>query len=309
MNFEDFSFIGKSGRGVFASVGKYKHYKYGVVALKKINSDTRFKKSGLNEISILKNLKEKDKYNIIHFYDSFIYNGIQYLVLEHINTNLYTFLKKEEYDFQKSVSILKKILVGLNYLHENNIIHSDLKPENILYDDSIDYLKIIDFGSSIVNKEKKPNFYIQSRYYRAVEVIFNLDFDYKIDIWSFGCIAYELVLKNELFKAHNQKYLIEDICYAIGYPKNDEYINSEVFGTYFGYNINTNMYLKCRKKCFNIELGILDTELSIKLARKFKYVNFNIRNNFIDMILDVITYDYKTRPDAKTLLEYRIFNS
>ena len=43
------------------------------------------------------------------------------------------------------------------------------------------------------------NFYIQSRWYRSPDVILELDFDTKIDIWSFGCILYELIFLKPLF--------------------------------------------------------------------------------------------------------------
>ena len=62
--------------------------------------------------------------------------------------------------------------------------------------------KIIDFGS-IIDKKKLSykNFYISTRYYRAPEIIYNLMFNEKIDIWSIGCIIAELVRNKPLLTA------------------------------------------------------------------------------------------------------------
>ena len=60
---------------------------------------------------------------------------------------------------------------GLKYLREMGVVHCDMKPENILFtDESLQNLKIIDFGASCMSFES-GFFYVQSRYYRAPEII------------------------------------------------------------------------------------------------------------------------------------------
>jgi dual specificity tyrosine-phosphorylation-regulated kinase 2/3/4 len=88
--------------------------------------------------------------------------------------------------------ICYQILETLEFLHQHRIIHCDLKPENILlkYNERTS-VKIIDFGSSCFEDKKIYN-YIQSRYYRAPEVILGCDYGIEIDLWSFGCIVVEL---------------------------------------------------------------------------------------------------------------------
>jgi serine/threonine protein kinase len=84
------------------------------------------------------------------------------------------------------------MLTALAKLHELHIIHCDLKPENILiksYSNKI--IKIIDVGSSIFFHDE-PQFYVQTRSYRAPEVILGCPYTEKIDIWSIGCIVAEL---------------------------------------------------------------------------------------------------------------------
>lgn len=81
---------------------------------------------------------------------------------------------------------------ALEYLHELGIIHCDLKPENILIKSySRCEIKVIDLGSSCFQNDNL-SLYVQSRSYRAPEVIIGNSYDQKIDIWSLGCILAEL---------------------------------------------------------------------------------------------------------------------
>ncbi|BHF58027.1 hypothetical protein SprV_0100097600 [Sparganum proliferum] len=91
------------------------------------------------------------------------------------------------------------ILKCLKFLHKNQIIHCDLKPENILMvRPGYPSVKVIDFGSSCY-VGRTIYTYIQSRFYRAPEVILGMEYDTAIDIWSFGCITMELLTGTPLF--------------------------------------------------------------------------------------------------------------
>ena len=80
------------------------------------------------------------------------------------------------------------------------MIHCDLKPENILMKSISDVTcKVIDFGSSCFIHDHLST-YIISRSYRAPEVILGCKYDFKIDLWSLGCILVELYTGNVLFQ-------------------------------------------------------------------------------------------------------------
>lgn len=93
-------------------------------------------------------------------------------------------------------SITIQCLEALQFLHGLGLIHCDLKPENILVKSySRCEVKVIDLGSSCFETDHLCS-YVQSRSYRAPEVILGLPYDKKIDVWSLGCILAELCTGN-----------------------------------------------------------------------------------------------------------------
>ena len=99
-----------------------------------------------------------------------------------------------------------------------NIIHCDLKPENILLrDENGEALKLVDYGSGCFRDEQVYT-YVQSRFYRAPEVILRIPYSEKVDIWSFGCILAELYTGEPLFPGKNEQEQIELIMEICGIP-------------------------------------------------------------------------------------------
>lgn len=125
---------------------------------------------------------------------------------ELLKDNLYEFYKFNReneqvpyFSFGRIQKIAKQLLIGLEYIHYLKLIHCDLKPENILIKSfSKCEIKIIDFGSSAFFHDSLGS-YVQSRSYRAPEVIVGCKYDCKIDIWSLGCVLAELLTGSVLF--------------------------------------------------------------------------------------------------------------
>ncbi|KAH8062129.1 protein kinase [Aureococcus anophagefferens] len=103
------------------------------------------------------------------------------------------------------------ILSALVCLDDAKIVHCDVKPENILLsprpgDDGASVVKLIDFGSACV-EGRSTQTYVQSRFYRAPEVLVGAPYDGAIDVWSAACVVAELMLGLPVFpgvSAHNQ---------------------------------------------------------------------------------------------------------
>lgn len=112
--------------------------------------------------------------------------------------------------------ILKDMLKCLSFLKKCGIIHCDLKPENILFKNEPGKgVKIIDFGSATFIDDVDYD-YLQTRPYRAPEVTLGCQFDFAIDMWSVGCIIYELVTNKVLF---NYQTVQENLAKALAINK------------------------------------------------------------------------------------------
>lgn len=117
------------------------------------------------------------------------------------NGSLDEYLKKNpELSSSNKYIILLGIAEGMKYLHSNGIIHLDLKPGNVLLDDNI-FPRICDFGISKISDLSLSIEFIKSfngtPLYMAPEIIKGDPYTYKVDVYSFSIIAYELITGKE----------------------------------------------------------------------------------------------------------------
>ncbi|EAR96108.2 Serine/Threonine kinase domain protein (macronuclear) [Tetrahymena thermophila SB210] len=164
-----------------------------------------------NEIEIItqlqKNLKASPCPYITQIYDVFQENESAFIVNEYCDQgDLYNFIQKchQHLNHFSLAIMMKQLIEGIIYLHERKIIHRDLKPENILvaYQDNVYVLKITDFGISSQDELTKSQ--VGTVNYMAPEIIRSQQYDKSVDIWSFGCIAYEIITNEQLFQAQSQ---------------------------------------------------------------------------------------------------------
>ena len=204
--------IKKLGKGSFGIVLRvFDHKQKEFVALKILKNKKRLYKQGLVESKLIETLNihdKEDKKNIVRRLDHFVFRKHLCLTFELLSVNLYDFIKMN--NFQGfSLSLIKRfaiqILISLYYMREHNIVHCDLKPENILLRKiNKSGIKIIDFGSGCF-EDQKIYTYIQSRFYRAPEIVLGIPYNAAIDMWSFGCILYELYVGYPLFPGEDEK--------------------------------------------------------------------------------------------------------
>ena len=183
---------------------------------KKDNKTYVMKKNIQNENveSIKREAKFLKKFNnkhIVKYKDSFDYNKTFFIiVMEYCGNNN---LRKYIDSFGNSLinpciiyKILKDICLGLKDIHEKNIVHKDLKPENIFIGDDFN-IKIGDFGISkqLDNDNKVLNSKCSgtSNYMAPELLIEEGKYNCSADIWSLGCIIYELCEKKKCFENFN----------------------------------------------------------------------------------------------------------
>ncbi|KAM4696306.1 homeodomain-interacting protein kinase 4 [Rhinophrynus dorsalis] len=218
------------GRGTFGVVMKSrKRDTNELVAIKILQKDHVRNYIIENELKLLKTMRDVDKerFFIIHFHEYFEDESKHCLVFELLQQSLFEYHKSTNFSpipVRHIRTIATQILVALSKLNELSIIHADLKPENIMLVDQAKYpfrIKVIDFGSAItfsrVRDMKVP--YIQSRFYRAPEILLGLPFWENVDMWSLGCIIAELHLGFPLYPGNNEYDQIRYICETQGLPK------------------------------------------------------------------------------------------
>lgn len=104
------------------------------------------------------------------------------------------------------------MLMGLEYLHIRHVLHRDLKPANLLVDAHY-HLKIADFGISLIHSSHKGTVATMGTpYYTAPELLRGEKYDNKSDIWSLGCILYEMCAGYNPFQ---QAATLDELRYVI----------------------------------------------------------------------------------------------
>ncbi|KAA0706683.1 Homeodomain-interacting protein kinase 1 [Triplophysa tibetana] len=191
------------GRGTFGQVAKcWKRGTNEIVAIKILKNHPSYARQGQIEVSILSRLSTEnaDEFNFVRSYECFQHKNHTCLVFEMLEQNLYDFLKHSKFSplLLKCIRpVLQQVATALMKLKSLGLIHADLKPENIMLVDPIRQpykVKVIDFGSASHVSKAVCSTYLQSRYYRAPEIILGLPFCEAIDMWSLGCVIAELFL-------------------------------------------------------------------------------------------------------------------
>ncbi|OMJ76167.1 hypothetical protein SteCoe_24501 [Stentor coeruleus] len=213
------------GKGNFGQVALCEdHKRKEKIALKIVRNKKRFNQQATVEIKILQTLRENDiegRNHVVKIKNYFMFRKHICMTFEILSMNLYELLHKNNFEgFSLSLiyKFIYQLLVCLNYAFTFNIIHCDLKPENImLVDSKRAEISVIDFGSSCFESEKIYT-YIQSRFYRAPEIILGIPYTPAIDMWSLGCITAEFFTGYPLFVGESEHDQLLFIIELLGLP-------------------------------------------------------------------------------------------
>lgn len=193
--------------------------------------------------------------HLIQIFEIFIDNtNFQlHIVMEYMEQNLYQMMKHRKhkpFSYPSLKSILAQLLAGIKHIHSYNFFHRDIKPENILVTPSQMYyekdekytdsyvIKLADFGLArdIYNK-KTYTPYVSTRWYRSPEILLrNGYYSTPLDIWAFGCVAFEMVNFQPLFPGNDELDQVWKILKILGTPyKSPEFshINSSPSGGFW----------------------------------------------------------------------------
>ena len=196
LNLSNFYFYRILGNGKFGVVALV-HNKTNLYAVKIVKKSTLEKQKVLinyfvNEKKILLSLNHPFVVKLVktlksktHIY--YIQEFVQGLVFSKYLNNR---VESEIYNSEVLKFYIANILITVDYIHSKSVCHRDLKPENIMIDEK-GYLKLLDFGTSIILKDHTFTL-TGTPHYIAPEVILGKGYSFSCDFWSVGVIAYEI---------------------------------------------------------------------------------------------------------------------
>mmetsp|Transcript_174 Transcript_174/g.610 ORF Transcript_174/g.610 Transcript_174/m.610 type:complete len:762 (-) Transcript_174:124-2409(-) len=326
------------GAGTFAKVVKcIDIFQNRYVAIKIIRSLRKYTEAAQIEINVLNDIKDRDlddQFHCIRLLRSFTFRGHMCLVFPLYGTSIFDFMKKNNYigfTMTHIQNIALQLFRGIQFIHDElRLIHTDLKPENVLlmqgeFDEiplpptatpkksgtttmrvpKCTDIKIIDFGSATYERDYHTAI-ISTRHYRAPEVILGLGWSYPADMWSAGCILFELYTGDALFQTHENKEHLA------------------MMEKYFGaipHEIFQRIDRATKKKYF-VQNGRLNwpamasNEESVSFVSKLKPMadslhvstHGEVGNAFLDLIGRLLQYEPTDRLTAKEALQHRFFS-
>ena len=239
---EDLTLIKVLGKGAYGEVYLSKKANsnklFATKRIDKFRADTQLKKYFQYEINIMKGLNHE---NIIKLEDIKMTANNYYVVLEYLNGGdlkscLHLYMQRYNTPFPEEIvqHLMKQIVRAVAYFHEFNVIHRDLKLDNIMvnFDSEKDKqdlnmmrakIKIIDFGCSIVIPSQggfcftaagTPGYmapFLLEEYYRNAKREGLVGYGKEVDIWSLGCLCYELFMGKVPFNSKEIPNLINQM--------------------------------------------------------------------------------------------------
>ena len=219
MSLKNFEILNKIGEGAYSEVHKVKRKSDGVIyALKKVKFGSltaKEKENSVNEIRILASISHP---NVITFKEAFIDETSNHLCLitEFADggdlLQKISLVKKRRTHFPEIEiwNIFVQTLKGLKAIHDLNILHRDIKCANV-YLSQNGCIKIGDMNVSKVAKMGLLYTQTGTPYYASPEVWKDKPYDSKSDIWSLGCVIYEVAALNPPFTAKDMKGLYRKV--------------------------------------------------------------------------------------------------
>ena len=197
---DGFIILDKIGEGSYSSVYKVKRKEDGIIyALKKVKFTKLKEKEKLNALNEIRILSSINNQNVISYKEAFFdeKDSTLNIIMEYADKgDLFELIsqykkKKEHFEENEIWDALIQLLNGLKSLHDLNILHRDLKSANVfLFSNGL--VKLGDLNVSKITKKGLGYTQTGTPYYASPEVWKSNPYDSKSDIWSLGCVIYEM---------------------------------------------------------------------------------------------------------------------
>ena len=310
----NFEFLYVIGRGGFGKVWKvnYKHTSK-LYALKEMSKlkiiDRKSVKSIKTEREFLSKLHHPFLVNMIY---SFQDRENLYLVMDlFLGGDLrYHISRKKTFDEVQSKFFCACVILGLEYIHKNNIIHRDIKPENLVLD-SNGYLAITDFGIAKENREDNSSETSGTPGYMAPEVLCAQNHTFTADFFAVGVMCYEFLKGHRPYSGVNRQEIKEAVLARQAYiNKKDLFQNGWSFDA--ENFINKMLYRKPHKRLGNEGINEIKENIWFKSINWDELLKKKITSPYIPKYGDNFDKRYcekKENIDTETMERYQIYRN
>eukprot|EP00429_Kryptoperidinium_foliaceum_P051244 CAMPEP_0176112812 /NCGR_PEP_ID=MMETSP0120_2-20121206/56656_1 /TAXON_ID=160619 /ORGANISM="Kryptoperidinium foliaceum, Strain CCMP 1326" /LENGTH=549 /DNA_ID=CAMNT_0017447045 /DNA_START=27 /DNA_END=1673 /DNA_ORIENTATION=+ len=216
--FEDIKVIGRGQYGKAHLVLSEKDQRYFIAKTIELTClSKKERETATQEVELLRRL---DHPNIVDYQDNFFMSDTLVIIMQYCEGgDLQTYIKEKNKEKQRirEVQIMNyfvQVLQALQYIHhEKRILHRDLKTSNLFLMQSKQVVKLGDFGISRVleGSIEAAITVVGTPYYMSPEVCENKPYTFKSDVWSLGCVLYELCMLKHAFSADNLLGLVYKI--------------------------------------------------------------------------------------------------
>lgn len=199
-------------------------YKYVMKEIRLPKSSAAIKESR-QEAILLAKMKHP---NIVTFREAFEADDHLYIVMEHCDRGdlLQTIKLQRGKQFPEHTILhwFVQMCLAVQHIHEKRVLHRDIKSKNIFLTERRT-IKLGDFGSARVLSSPMAYActYVGTPYYVPPEIWENLPYNNKSDVWSLGCVLYEICTLKHPFQAGSWKNLIMKICHGTYSPLPSQY--------------------------------------------------------------------------------------
>lgn len=243
-----------------------------------------------------------------------------YFVLEQGNCDGDRYIHPDRYQVKEMAPLVNQrklltvqIFLAVEFLHSRGIYHRDLKPGNIICflnpDRSLQAAKIADYGLALPYVDQpmsQANFV--TLWYRAPEISLMKEYDFKSDVWSLGCILFELFSSGNRFlvKPRTDDELLNGLIERFPFPREDYGLAQQYYG-----NKITKLYERHQRSLPSIQSQLNYTESQIiqfnskQLGGRPNHGSFA---EFIDLLSHILVINPKERWSISQLLNHSFFD-